>query len=234
MGKKVVVLQSNYIPWKGYFDLINDADVFCFYDEVKYTKNDWRNRNKIHSKNGLHWLSIPIDKNAVKLKISEVKFRDHLWQEQHFNTLWLSYKKAPFFNQLEPFLLDFYKNKNWESLSEFNQYSIEKISDFIGISTIFVNSLDYDLKKDRVNRLITLVMDLGATEYISGPSAKVYLKDFEYLFESNNIKISYKNYDDYPSYKQLSEPFENYVSIVDLLANIHQDQIQDYIWKRNK
>src|SRR4051812_8183445 len=108
---KVVILQSNYIPWKGYFDLINDADIFVFYDEVKYTKNDWRNRNKIYTKNGMQWLTIPIHKDAVKQKISEVEMPDNSWQELHHKSLEFGYKSAPYYKQLEPLLTELYLNQ---------------------------------------------------------------------------------------------------------------------------
>src|SRR3954471_21716869 len=99
---RVVVLQSNYLPWKGYFDLIQSADVFVFYDEVQYTKNDWRNRNRICSKNGLHWLTIPIRSDAVKKKISEVQLDDPRWQQDHFKILTQSYRAGRHFGQIEP------------------------------------------------------------------------------------------------------------------------------------
>lgn len=227
---KAAIIQSNYLPWKGYFDIINDADVFCFYDEMKYTKNDWRNRNKIYSKNGLHWLTIPINKDAVKQKISEVRLEDSAWQNLHYTTLVNSYSRASYFSQLEFFLNDFYKDHTWNYLSELNQYSIKKIAEYLGIKTKFVNSKDYDLRGDRIERLINLLKDLGATEYISGPSAKDYLKGSENLFEQNNIKLTFKDYSGYPPYKQLSEPFENFVSIVDTIANVEKSDISTYIF----
>ena len=229
---KAVVLQSNYLPWKGYFDLIHDADVFVFYDEVKYTKNDWRNRNKIYSKNGLQWLSIPIAKDAVKQKISEVKITDSTWQQLHFDSLYFAYKRAPYFEQLEKLLIDFYKEKQWESLSGLNQYCIKELASFIGINTIFKNSKDFTLTEGRVERLINLLEQIGAKQYISGPAAKDYLAGSENLFNDKHIEISFKDYSGYPSYQQLSQPFENYVSIVDLIANVHQDEIANYIWKK--
>jgi len=230
---KVVVLQSNYLPWKGYFDLINDADVFCFYDEVKYTKNDWRNRNKIYSKNGMHWLSISINKDAVKYKISEAKLPEN-WQEQHYTSLKLSYGRAPFYAQLKLIMDDIYVNNKFETLSEFNQYSIQVIAKFLGIKTKFVNSRDYDLKGDRLERLINLLKDLKATEYISGPSAKDYLTGHEHLFSDAGIKLTYKDYSGYPEYKQLTGAFENYVSIVDLIANLSGEDIRKHIWEWRK
>lgn len=230
---KVVILQSNYLPWKGYFDLINDADVFCFYDEVKYTKNDWRNRNKIYSKNGLQWISIPIHKDAVKLKISEVELPQN-WQQQHYNALKMTYGRAPYFKELEKFMEDFYVNNKSTRLSEFNQYTIKKISSYLDIETNFVDSANYELRGDRIDRLINLLKDIGATEYISGPAAKDYLTGQEHVFSDNNITLSYKDYSNYPHYKQLIEPFENYVSIVDLVANLSKEEIQNNIWKWRK
>jgi len=226
---KVVVLQSNYIPWKGYFDLINSADVFCFYDEVQYTKNDWRNRNKIYSKNGIQWLTIPIVKEAVKLKISEVKLPDN-WQKEHYKILQFAYGKAPYFNQLKELMEDFYFNSSFELLSEFNQYTIQKISSFIGISTKFDNSANYCLQGSKLDRLISLLVDLKATEYISGPTAKDYLSGNEQIFEEKGIKLTYMNYGGYLSYRQLSEPFEHAVSVFDLIANIEQSEIKKHIW----
>ncbi len=228
---RVVVLQSNYIPWKGYFDLIHDADVFCFYDEVQYTKNDWRNRNKIYSKNGLQWLTIPIHKDAVKQKISEVLLPDN-WQKDHYKTLQLSYSRAPFFGQLKELMDDLYVNSSFKTLSEFNHYSTKKIAEYLGITTRFDNSANYKLKDDKLERLISLLCDLKATEYISGPAAKDYLTGHEDLFTEKGIKLSYKSYSGYKPYKQLIEPFEHGVSILDLIANVERSQIKYHIWEK--
>lgn len=227
---KTAILQSSYIPWKGYFDIINDVDVFCFYDEVKYTKNDWRNRNKIYPKSGIQWLTIPISKDAVKHRISEVNITDEKWQDLHNKTLSLSYCNAPFYEQLKYFMDAIYQAKKWDSLSELNQQSIKLISEFIGIKTKFVDSSEFDLRGDRVERLVNLIKDMGATEYLSGPSARDYLKGNEQVFSDSNIKLHYKDYSGYPPYKQLCSPFEHYVSIFDLIANIKQEDIRQYIW----
>jgi hypothetical protein len=226
---KVVILQSNYLPWRGYFDLINDADVFCFYDEVQYTKNDWRNRNKIYSKNGIQWLTIPINKDAVKIKISQVELPPN-WMQKHFNSLKLAYGRAPYFKELEELIGDIFFENNFKYLSQLNQYSIKKISSFIGIDTEFVDSKEFELKGDRVERLISLLKHLNATEYISGPAAKNYLAGHEIKFLENNIKLTFKDYSSYPEYIQINQPFENSVSIVDLIANVKREEINNYIW----
>ena len=228
---KVVVLQSNYIPWKGYFDLIHDADTFVFYDEVQYTKNDWRNRNQIYTKNGLQWLTIPIHKDAVKLKISEVNIKDEAWQAQHFKSLLLGYKRAPCFSQIEPFLHEVYIENTWRNLSELNRHLTIEVSRMLSIQTKFEDSKTYDLTGDKVGKLLGLLKQLGATEYISGPSGRDYLAPHENLFNENGILINYKNYDGYPEYRQMSHPFVHGVSIIDMLANIPLNEIPRYIWE---
>jgi len=208
--KKAVILQSNYLPWKGYFDLIHDADVFVFYDEVKYTKNDWRNRNQIYGRNGLQWLTIPISHDAVKLKISEVVLGDSRWQTMHFKTLYHTYRRAPHFDQLEPIMDEVLNRRQWTRLSELNRCLIERISRCLNITTEFADSKDFELPGGRMERLVILLQRLGATEYITGPSAK--------------------DYAGYPQYRQLREPFQATVSIVDMLANIDLREIPHYIW----
>ncbi len=231
---KVVILQSNYIPWKGYFDLINDADVFVYYDEVKYTKNDWRNRNKIYSANGEQWLTIPINKEAVKKKISEVTINDSNWQALHHKSITYAYKNAPYFCQIAALIDEVYLEHKWNSLVQLNRFLIEKISALLGIRTKFIDSKNLDLSGERVERLINILKQLNATEYISGPAAKDYLKDSEHLFSQNVIRLTYKDYSDYPHYKQMCEPFSHAVSIIDLLVNIKLDEVKDYIWNKPK
>ena len=227
---KATIIQSNYIPWKGYFDIIHDVDIFCFYDEVKYTKNDWRNRNKIYSQNGLQWLTIPIPKQAVKLKISEVEIPDNKWQELHYKMLHSAYGRTRYYSQLNFLINEIYRQNNWQNLSELNRFIIKMISDYLGIKTKFVNSSELNLRGDRVDRLINILKDLGADEYLSGPAAKDYLRGNEHLFEENNIVLEYKDYSGYKPYKQLTEPFEHCVSIFDMIANIERNEINTHIW----
>jgi hypothetical protein len=231
---KVVILQSNYVPWKGYFDLIQEADFFVFYDCVKYTKNDWRNRNQIYPKSGKQWLTIPIAASAVNQSIDEVKLTDLKWQEQHFKTLYFGYKKAPYFAQLEELLVDYLQQKKWTMLSELNHYLIKTISQKMGIKTTFRNAREFDLTGNRVERLVNIVSALGGTAYISGLAAQDYLAGKEHLFSDTKIELRFKHYPVYPAYQQSTMPFEQYVSILDLIANLHWDDIQNYIWRISK
>lgn len=233
MSKKIVVLQSNYIPWKGYFELIHDSDVFCFYDEVQYTKNDWRNRNKILGANGLFWITVPVEKQAVNDKISKAKITNPLWQEKHFKTIEQTYSKSVNKNEVLALLEPIYLHRKWEFISELNQELIKSIADFIGIETDFKNSAEFDLQGNRVDRLINLIEQLDGKEYISGPAAKNYLSSQEDLFAKNGIKLTYKNYGPYLTYENKKQHFEDYVSILDVLMNVDQPEYLKYICSKS-
>ena len=226
---RVVILQSNYIPWKGYFDLIANADIFVFYDSVQYTKNDWRNRNKIYSKNGQHWLTIPVPNKAVKSNIDEARPTDHAWCRKHRMSITQTYSRAPFFSQLEPLLDGLYGQTPWELLIDINRYAIKTISEMIGCNTRFVCSSELELKGDKVERLLHILTQLGATEYLSGPAARDYLATSESRFLEAGIKLKYKRYDKYPTYRQRREPFCHDVSILDVIAHVPIEELRQYV-----
>lgn len=223
MNKKVAVLQSNYIPWKGYFDIIGKVDLFIFHDDLQYTKNDWRNRNKIKSPNGLIWLTIPCGISEKRL-ICEVELKDKSWQKVHWEKIQSNYKKAPFFNHYKDFFEDFYLNKKWDYLSDLNQFLIKYISkNFLFLKTEFSDSREYDLKLKKADRLRELLLKVNANIYYSGPSAKDYLSE-DFLMQKN-IETKWMEYNNYKEYKQLFGSFENNVSIIDLLFNVGPESI---------
>lgn len=205
--------------------------MFVFYDEVKYTKNDWRNRNVIYTKNGKQWITIPITKDAVKQKISEVAIDNSSWRELHFKTLYFGYKAAPQFHQLEMLMEEFFHGTPWTKLSKLNQFTIERISRLIGLETKFIDSRQLILEGDRVMRLINILKQVGATIYYSGRAAKEYLTGHEHLFADNNIQLVYKDYPDYPAYPQLFKPFEQYVSILDMIAHVPFNKMRNFIYE---
>lgn len=225
--KKVVILQSNYIPWKGYFDLIHDADCFIFYDDVQYTKNDWRNRNRIMMAGGPKWLTIPTGIDTHRL-ICEVELPDPSWQARHWETIRQSYRRAPFFKQYRPFFEDIYLGREWPTLAELNQHMIRHIAcELLGIETEFDDSRKYSLSGQRLDRLIDLFTQCGASQYISGPAAKNYIE--QKRFDEIGVELVWKDYAGYPDYPQGPLPFEHGVSIIDLLFNAGSSA-PDYIW----
>lgn len=221
MSKTVAIIQSNYIPWKGYFDIIGMVDEFIIYDEAQYTKNDWRNRNKIKTLAGIQWLTIPVFQKKLTQKISETEISDKKWAAKHWNTLMTNYAKAPHFELVAPIFEQLYKQKVYHLLSEVNTDMIETICQFLGIKTKISQSSDYELLGDSNQKLINLCKQVGANIYLSGPAAKTYLD--ESLFFGEGIQVDWMDYSNYPEYKQMHQPFEHGVSILDLLFNTGSD-----------
>jgi hypothetical protein len=186
--RTVAVLQSNYIPWKGYFDLINSVDLFIFYDDVQFTKNDWRARNKIKTPDGLKWITIPCGFKSNKL-IYEIDLPVSDWQNKHWNLIEENYSKAPYFNLYKKFFENIYLNQKWKNLSELNQFLIKNISfNFLNIKTQFDDSRNYNIQGKGEDRLINLLKKVNTTKYISGPSAKAYISNNKFVSEGIHLE----------------------------------------------
>ena len=225
--KRVAICQSNYIPWKGYFDLIHDVDLFLFYDDVQYTKNDWRNRNRVKTPTGVRWLTIPVGTDLNRL-VCDVALENTQWQGKHWETLTQLYDKAPFFGRYRSFLEDVYVHREWATLSELNQFLIQFIAEeFLGIKTTFRRSSDFPSSGRSQDRVLSLLRSLEADVYVSGPAAKAYLDPER--FQKEGIELVWKDYSGYPEYLQFHPPFEHAVTILDLLFHVGPDAPQ-YIW----
>jgi hypothetical protein len=225
--KKVAIIQSNYIPWKGYFDIIHDVDLFVFLDDVQYTKNDWRNRNLIKTPQGSQWLTVPVRKNRGRL-IHEVRIINERWSKVHWKSIKQNYSKTPYFKKYEDFFEYVYVDLTWTSLSDLNQYLIKKVSrDFLSIKTIFEDSRKYNAQGEKLERLLDLLTKLRTDYYVTGPAARDYIVDER--IEELGIELHYKDYSGYPEYPQLFPPFEHAVSILDLLFNCGPDA-PFFIW----
>jgi hypothetical protein len=225
--KKVAILQSNYLPWKGYFDLINDCDLFVFYDDVQFTKNDWRNRNRVKTAAGVRWLTVPVGAE-ISRRICDVTLPNTAWQTKHYRTLAQAYAKAPHFARYKDFLEDVYLGTEWRTLSELNQYTIRTIArDFLGIRTEFADSSAHASQGSGSERVLALCNTMGATCYVSGPAAKAYLD--EAAFHADGVAVEWKDYGGYPEYPQSHPPFEHAVTVLDLLFHAGPDA-PDYIW----
>jgi hypothetical protein len=218
MVKRLAILQSNYIPWKGYFDLIAGVDEFILFDDVQYTRRDWRNRNQIKTPRGREWLSIPVKvKGKFEQSIRETEISDPAWAESHWKALQHNYAQAPHFkSQAGPFKA-LYENLASNSLSQVNWHFITAICQFLGLQTQISWSMDYQVKEGKTERLISLCQQAGAGYYLSGPSAQTYIDPA--AFAQAGIELAYMDYSNYPPYHQLYPPFEHGVSILDLIFN---------------
>lgn len=220
MSHRAVILQSNYIPWKGYFDLLAHADTVVFLDSVQSTKNDWRNRNLICTPSGKTWLTVPT-RHSNALRIREVEIANPRWHEKHFRTLSQSYARAPHAMRLLPTISTWYEEAGTcNRLSDCNRVFIREVAKLLGIQSRFieVEHVLSDEEHDRLGstaRLVEICKRIGATSYLTGPAASTYL-DVS-MFESASIGVAWFDYDAYPIYPQLHGDFDHAVSILDLL-----------------
>lgn len=216
VGKRVAIVQSCYIPWKGYFDLINAVDEFVLFDDRQFTRRDWRNRNTVKTAKGPIWITIPVKKKGrYHQRIDETLVDGEAWRERHWRTLVHNYGRAPYFHAYAPRLEELFRSRDERRLSLVNRAFLEAVCETLGIRTRFSWSTDYDAEGERSERLVSLCLATGATVYVSGPSARVYLD--EDLFKRHGIELRYFDYSGYRTYPQLYPPFTHNVSIVDLL-----------------
>jgi hypothetical protein len=215
---KCVILQPSYIPWRGYFHQIALADVFIFYDDVQYDKHGWRNRNRIKTHQGTQWLTIPVHSAGIldeNVPINQVQIDwRHPWNRKHWQTLRQSYGKAPFYDLYAEWLESQYK-KRAIFLSDFTMELTIEMACLLGIQdTRFVRSSSYRVEGVKTDRLLDLLGQVGATHYITGPSARDYLEEDKFM--AHGIQLSYIQYD-YSEYPQLYPPYDPQVSILDLM-----------------
>lgn len=226
MPRRVAIVQSNYIPWKGYFDLIHDVDEFIFYDNVQYTKHDWRNRNRIKTKSGVRWITIPVGTDQNR-RICDVELPPRPWAIQHWQRLTEAYSGTPYFHAYRESLEAIYLERSWRSLSDLNQHLVRTICVWLGITTAFRDAREFDVSGRGPDRVLNLLYQTGADVYISGPSARAYLDPQR--FAAGGIALQWKDYGGYPEYPQVHPPFVHEVSILDLL--FHQGRNAPvYIW----
>lgn len=225
-----VVLQPTYIPWRGFFHLIQKADVFVFYDDVQYDKHGWRNRNRIKTANGTQWITIPVN---AKGSVSDHKLiRDvpivwqQAWSEKHWQAIRQAYGKAPYFKKYAPLVESFYTRRD-ELLSDFTCDTTELLARELGLtSTRFIRSSGLNANGTKTDRLLNVLTKVGATHYISGPAAQAYIEPEK--FDQAGIGLEYMVYD-YPEYEQLHGEFDPFVSILDMLFMVG-DRAPELIW----
>jgi hypothetical protein len=228
LNKTVVITQSNYIPWRGYFDMMRSADEVILLDCVQYTRRDWRNRNRIKTPSGSVWLTIPVEaKGRFEQTIDEARISDRTWASSHIRSIELAYRRARHFDAESPFLFAALREVASEPLlSNVNRQLLCAISRRLGITVPFRESTEVLERSalralDPTGRLLALAKACGANRYLSGAAAKAYLNVDAFAFE--NIEVTWMDYEGYPSYTQLWGPFDPSVSVVDLLLNTGTD-----------
>ncbi len=227
---RLVVLQSNYIPWKGYFDLMASADRFVVYDSVQYTKNDWRNRNRIATKQGSVWLTIPVvTAGLAGQAINQARVQDRRWAAKHWRSIEQSMGKRPFFDRYRDEWADWYRAvAEFDRLHEINVYLIERIARQLGVTTPISIDTEYlPLTGTATERLVELCQKAGATHYLTGPAGLDYIDRSD--FDEAGITLEVIDYRSYPEYPQAGPDFDHGVTVLDLLANVGPDAVRHLI-----
>ncbi|MGQ9369467.1 WbqC family protein [Azospirillum sp. ST 5-10] len=214
---RVVVIQSGYLPWRGYFDLIGTADLFLFHDDIQYTKQDWRNRNRIKTAASWRWLTVPVRRHSAGQRIDEIEISyDADWRREHLNQLAECYGKAPHFrvyrNRLDEILA-----LRPQRLSELNQRIIHWLAGELGVATPLRRTAELAAVGSKTDRLVDILTKVGATTYLSGPAAKAYIEVDK--FRRAGIGLEFKTYD-YAPYPQQWGAFTDHMSVIDLLMNV--------------
>ncbi|WP_232429239.1 WbqC family protein [Burkholderia ubonensis] len=221
-AKRVAIVQSNYIPWKGYFDLIAASDEFILYDDAQYTRRDWRNRNQIKTPQGVQWLSVPVKvKGKYHQSIRETEIDGADWAPLHWKRLQQNYARAPHFERYADELEALYTSRTYGMLSELNRAMLTWVLRQLEIDTRVSSSSDYELHGDRTEKLLNLCVQAGATEYLSGPAARSYLD--EKLFADAGVAVRWFDYPAYPEYPQQWGDFVHGVTVLDVLFHCGPD-----------
>lgn len=230
MSKTVAILQSNYIPWKGYFDIINAVDAFVLYDDCQFTRRDWRNRNKIKTPQGVAWLTVPVrSRGNFIAPINTIEIDGVSWREKHAATLKHQYAKAPAFKEIWPRIQAAYGDcLQTTLLSEVNYRFIREVCAILRIDTPLLWSHELGVKEeDPSERLAAICSRLGATAYLSGPAARDYLD--EEVFRIRGMDVLWMRYDAYQQYPQLHPPFRHDVTVLDVLFNVGSSAARDLV-----
>jgi len=212
----VAVHQPQYLPWLGYFDKIDRADIFVLLDNVQFKKNEWQNRNRIKTAQGSQWLTVPVRyKFSQLINQVEINNRDK-WQHRQRQAIISNYKKAPYWSLLEEFFEEIFLSK-WQYISQLNIYVMKKLTELLGITTpIYVASELGEFPEDPDDRLIAMAKHFDADTYLAGGGGREYMNMEKYA--ESGIEVIFQEYR-HPVYNQLFGDFKPFMSVVDLIYN---------------
>lgn len=202
--------------------MIAAVDEFILYDDMQYTRRDWRNRNQIKTPQALQWLTVPVQvKGKYDQKIKDTLIDGSDWAIAHWKALTQNYRRADHFHEIAVWLEPLYLSESYTHLSQLNYTFIKEICKYLNIKTVISNSWDYTIVDGKTERLADLCMQAGGSEYISGPAARGYID--EGIFVEMGLKLTWFEYLGYPEYPQLWGEFSHGVTILDLLFNCGKD-----------
>lgn len=215
---RVVILQPSYMPWIGFFEQMMRADQFIFLDDVQFTRRDWRNRNKIRTRDGSAWLTVPIEqKNRYKQSLKETRIDNSInWNKKHCKAIRLNYLRTPFFEMYYPYFESIY-GKRWVFLLDLCYETIQYFKDVLDITTPTYKSSDLSVKGVKKELILNICQHMGASHYLTGSLARNYLTEEE--FSRIGVELEYQKYE-HPKYSQRYPGFVPNLSLIDLLFNV--------------
>lgn len=217
---KVLLIQPTYLPWSGYFGMIEKADLFIIYDNVQFVKQSWQQRNRIMTSDGVQWLTVPIQSKFGQ-DINEIKIDNKTrWWKKHMKSIVYSYGKSLYFD--DEFINDIY-NKDWIKLVDLNMYIIKKIMKYLHINTKIMLSSEINSKGKKTDRIIDILLKVNADEYITQYGTKEYIDPEK--FRDNHIKLYWFDFK-HPIYNQRYGNFVSYMSVIDMIFNCGSDSIK--------
>lgn len=216
--RTVAIMQPTYLPWVGYFDMIDQCDLFVLLDCVQFDRRSWQQRNRVKTANGEVWLTVPVlSKGRRDQKIADVEIdRAGEFPSKHVRTLQHGYGKAAG----APTYLDGVKaalEAPAMHLAELNIRAIEWLCTAFGITTPLIRSSTLPAEGHRVDRLLSICKAVDATTYVSPRGSRPYI-DVDNRFADHGVTLRYHAYD-HPRYRQLHGEFLSHMSAVDLLLN---------------
>ena len=223
---RVTILQPSYLPWLGFFEQMHRSDQFVLYDDVQFTRRDWRNRNRIRVQEGSVWLTVPvIQKNKYEQSLLETKIDNSTsWKRKHLESIRCHYSKTPFFDLYFPWCEKTF-NREWDFLLDLSLETIQYLKGELKINTPLLRSSELGVPGNNTDRLISICKQLGATQYLSGESARNYISEKD--FSDQGIELEYQEYQ-HPEYPQRYEGFVPFLSTIDLLFNCG-DKSMDFL-----
>jgi hypothetical protein len=218
----IAIHQPQYLPWLGYLDKIDKADVFVILDNVQFKKNEWQNRNRIKTSQGCQWITVPVLYRFPE-KISEVRINNREnWGRKHLQALITNYSKSPFFENYKNIFENIF-NRNWDRLVDINIEIIKFLITALDLKTRLVIASDLKLREEPTERLIDICKTLESNKYLAGQDGNKYM-NLE-LFDKEGIEVIFQDFK-HPVYNQLFENFEPYMSVIDLLFNCGDNSLE--------
>ena len=215
---KISIMQPGYLPWLGFFELMARCDLFVILDNVQFTKKDWRSRNRIRTKDGWIWLSVPVlSKHRKTQLITETKINnDRHWGQDHLQSLKIHYAKAPYLKDYIPFFEDIY-NRKWDYLLDLDMAIIVHLAEQLNISTTIIQASNLPIPEVSGNqRILEICRVTRAHELYDSNGAIAFINTA--LFHEAGINLTFQDYP-HPEYRQIYKPFLAYMSVIDLLFN---------------